>query len=390
VALVPIRPASETVVVPDPSQAAVPHDAKLAAPLGKLAPDVFERLVAPHLGATRPEILIGPRTGADCAVVKLSAGRVMVVTTDPLSAIPGLGPAASARLACRLLASDLWTSGIPPAYVAVDFNLPPHMDDEQFAAYWQAMSDEWKRLEVAVVAGHTGRYPGGAGSIIGAATLIGVGDEGRYLSPTMARPGDRVLVTKGCAVEATAIAAHVIPQRLTAALESEGVPRGEAAEALARCRAWLDRVSVVEDCRAALRVGVRDRGVAAMHDATEGGVLGGLLELAKASGHDLRVEAGRIPLGIEARAACRAWGDIDPLWALSEGSLIVAARPGLAKQVLEALEADQIVAAEVGEVVKGSGRVWLTASDGQVRTIEKPEADPYWAAYDRALREGWS
>jgi hydrogenase expression/formation protein HypE len=366
------------------SRPPVPH-----APLGKLSPEAFERTIAPHLGALRPEVLVGPRVGADCAIVKLSAGRVMAVTTDPLSVIPCLGMAASARLACHLLASDLWTSGLPPAYVTVNFNLPPHVTDPDLAEYWQAMSDEWARLEVAVVAGHTGRYPGGEGSIIGAATLIGVGDEGRYVTPAMAAPGDRVLVTKGCAVEATAIAAHLIPRRLTAALETAGMTRPEADAALERARASLARVSVVADCRAALTVGVRDRGVSALHDATEGGVLGGLLELAKASGQDLRVEQARIPLPPEARAACEAWGGIDPWWTLSEGTLIAAVRPAHAAAVLAALRGADLLAAEVGEVMAGKGRLWLTEPDGRVRGIDAPEPDPYWAAYDRGVREGW-
>ncbi len=358
-------------------------------PLGKLEPATFERVIAPHLGAARPEVLVGPRAGVDCAVVKLSAGRVMTLTTDPLSLIPCLGPAASARLACQLLASDLWTSGIPPAYTTVDFNLPPQMSDEEFAVYWQAMSDEWARLEVAVVAGHTGRYPGCDYSVIGAATLIGVGDEGRYLSPTMAAPGDRIIVTKGCAIEATAIAAHQIPARMLAALETAGMTRPEAEAALAGVRAALGQVSVVADCRAALRVGVRDRGVSALHDATEGGVLGGLLELAKACGHDLRVDAARIPLSAAARAACEAWGDIDPYWTLSEGSLIAAVRPAFGAAVLAAFTEAGIPASEVGEVMSGSGRLWFTVPGGSVRTIDAPETDPYWAAYDRAVREGW-
>jgi len=359
------------------------------AALGKIPPDVFERLIAPHLGAARPEVLVGPRAGTDCAVVKLSAGRVMAVTTDPLSVIPCLGMAASARLACHLLASDLWTSGLPPAYATVTFNLPPHMTDAELAEYWQAMSDEWGRLEVAVVTGHTGRYPGCDFPIIGAATLIGVGDEGRYLSPAMVVAGDRIVVTKGCAIEATAIAAHLIPKRLTAALETAGLSGPETEAALARARASLTGVSVVADCRAALRVGVRDRGVSALHDATEGGVLGGLLELAKASGHDLRIERARIPLSPECRAACEAWGGIDPYWALSEGTLIAAVRPAHASAVLSALTEADILAVDVGEVVAGNGRLWLTEHDGGVHTHDAQEPDPYWAAYDQAVRGAW-
>jgi hydrogenase maturation factor len=360
-----------------------------AATLGKLAPGAFELLIAPHLGAARPEVLVGPRAGTDCAILKLSAGRVIAVTTDPLSVIPCLGMAASARLACHLLASDLWTSGLPPAYATLVLNLPPHMADGALAEYWQAMSAEWARLEVAVVAGHTGRYPGCDDPIIGAATLIGVGDEGRYVTPAMAAPGDRIVVTKGCAIEATAIAGHLIPKRLTAALEASGMAGADAEAALARARASLSDVSVVADCRAVLQAGVRDRGVSALHDATEGGVLGGLLELAKASSHDLRVERARIPLAAEARAACEAWGGIDPYWTLSEGTLIAAVRPAHVAAALAALAEGGIAAAEVGEIMTGSGRLWLTEPDGSVRKLDAPEPDPYWPAYDRAVREGW-
>jgi hydrogenase expression/formation protein HypE len=361
----------------------------IAAPLGKLLPAEFERIIAPRLGAARPEVLVGPRPGADCAIVKLSAGRVMALTSDPLSVIPGLGFAASARLACHLLASDLWTSGIPPAYATVSLNLPPHMADHELAEYSQAMGDELQRLEVAIVGGHTGRYAGCDYSIIGAATLIGVGDEGRYVTPSMAAAGDRIIVTKGCAIEATAIAAHLVPERLLAALEGTGVARAEAEATLASSRASLARVSVVTDCRVALRVGVRDRGVSALHDATEGGVLGGLLELAKASGTDLRIERGRIPLSAATRAACQAWGDIDPYWALSGGTLIAAVRPAHAATVRAALADEGIESAEVGEAMPGSGTLWLTEPDGAVKKIAAPEPDPYWGAYDRATREGW-
>jgi hydrogenase expression/formation protein HypE len=355
-----------------------------AAALGKLSPAAFASIVAPHLGAARPEVLAGPRAGHDAAVVKIGAGRVMAVTTDPLSVIPALGPARSARLACHLIASDLWTTGIPPAYASVDFNLPPDFTDAQFAEYWHAMSDEWAQLGVAVVTGHTGRYEGCALSIVGAATLVGVGDEGRYVTPGMATPGDAVILTKGCAIETAAVAASLFPERLGAALAAAGLDGG----ALDRLRALESGVSVVADCRAAVRVGVRDRGVTAMHDATEGGVAGGLVELAKACGHDLRIERARIPLAPEVRVACEVFG-VDPYTTIAEGALLVTTKAAYADAVLAALRDDGIVAARIGEVMSGRGRVWLAEPDGAVTTLDEPAPDPYWDAYGRALREGW-
>ena len=100
-----------------------------AAPLGKLSTEAFARIVAPHLGAARDEVTVGPRAGHDAAIVKIGAGRVMAISTDPISFVPALGAQRSAWLACHLLASDLWTTGIPPAYASVDFNLAPSFTD---------------------------------------------------------------------------------------------------------------------------------------------------------------------------------------------------------------------------------------------------------------------
>jgi hydrogenase maturation factor len=363
-----------------------PNDVSLPAlhALGKISPEVFGSVIAPRLGAERAEVLAGPRAGHDAAVIRIGAGRVMAVTTDPLSIIPALGAAKSARWACHLIASDLWTTGIPPAYASVSFALPPGFSDAAFTEYWTAMSDEWAKLGVAVVTGHTGRYEGCDLSIVGAATLIGVGDEGRYVTPAMASPGDRVIVTKGCAIESAAVIALLAPERVGAALTAAGLGDG----ALARLQALESQVSVVADCRAALRVGVRDRGVTSLHDATEGGVLGGLVELAKACGHDLRIDRARVPLSAEVRVACEVLG-VDPYVSLAEGALLCCARAEHAKAVLAALAEDGIVAAEIGEVMKGSGRVWVTEPGGRVVTLDEPAPDPYWAAYARALREGW-
>jgi len=360
-------------------------------PTGKLTPEAFAALIAPHLGAARPEVLVGPRPGCDSAILRVGADRVLAVTADPLSLIPALGPEASARLACRLIASDLWTTGIAPQFATVSLHLPPGMDDATLGAYTRAMSEEWQKLGVAVVAGHTGRYEGCDLTIVGAATLMGLGDEGSWLAPSLASPGDRVVVTRGCAIEATAVAARLFPRRLAAKLaelDAAGAVPGGAEAAFERARELLEQVSVVPDCRAILRAGVRAQGVTALHDATEGGVLGGLVELASACGHDLRIRRAAIPLSPEARAACEVF-NIDPWWTLSEGTLIACTHPTRLDAALAELAHDQIPAAEVGEVVEGSGGVTLLEPDGQETRLDHAQPDPYWDAYARAVREVW-
>ena len=347
---------------------------------GKVTPEVFARDLAPHLGAARTEVVVGPRVGHDAAIVRVGAGRVLAMTTDPLTIIPCLGIERSARLAAHLVASDLWTTGIPPAYASVTLNLSPAFDDDALARWQRAMSEAWAELGVAVVTGHTGRLAGCSDQVIGAATLVGVGDEGRYVTPGMARVGDRIVVTKSAAFETGVLAAWLCPERVRERVADD--------DAFARLQHLEREVSVVADCRAAIRAGVRERGVTAMHDATEGGVLGGLCELAAACGHDLRVERERLPLDPAIAAACAAL-EVDPWWSCSEGALILCAAPERTDAVLGELREAGIAAVVVGEVLAGHGRLWVGEPAGPPSTFDAPLPDPWWAAYARAVREGW-
>ena len=74
-----------------------------------------------------------------------------------------------------------------------------------------------------------------------------------------------------------------------------------------------------------------------MHDATEGGVLGGLLEVAVASKRDPG-RRGRIPVRPEVRAVCDHVG-IDPYTSISEGTLIATVVPERAEAFVDALAA---------------------------------------------------
>jgi len=173
--------------------------------IGKVSEKFFETVIYPSLGAVRPEVLVGPRHGVDTAVVRTGAGRVIVVTTDPIYIVPGYGWEEAAWFAWHILASDVTTSGLPPAYVVVDFNLPMGVTEDQFARLWGVFHRESEKYGAAVIGGHTARYTGTDYPMVGGATFIAVGDEEAYLTPAMAAPGDILCMTKSAAVEAVGI-----------------------------------------------------------------------------------------------------------------------------------------------------------------------------------------
>ena len=151
--------------------------------------------------------------------------------------------------------------------------------------------------------GHTARYDGCAWPMVGGATCMALGPADAFVTPDDGAPGDRVVVTKGAAIEATALFAATFPERLDGRL---GPRRSRAADAL------FERMTVVPGGpRGGAASACASAGVTSMHDATEGGVLGGLLEVAAASGTGMRVDLGAIPVRPEVRAVCDHVG-IDP------------------------------------------------------------------------------
>ena len=337
---------------------------------GKATAELFEQVILRRLGAPDPDVLVGPRHGVDVGVVRVADGIAMAVTTDPVFVVPAFGWERAAWFAVHILASDAATSGLPLRWMAVDLNLPPEISDGELAELWDAFSRTCEDLGIAVVTGHTARYDGCAWPMVGGATCMAMGPDTGYVTPTMASPGDRVVVTKGAAIEATALFAASFPERLTDALGPETVG---AADAL------FERMTVVPEARVAAGFGLRGAGVTSMHDATEGGVLGGLLEVAAASGSGMRVDLGAIPVPPEVRAVCDHVG-IDPYTSISEGTLIATVVPERADAFVRALADRGIDAAVVGEVTDlAHGRVLVDG--GHERTLEHPGLDPFWGAF---------
>jgi hydrogenase expression/formation protein HypE len=337
---------------------------------GKATPELFEQLILRRTGAHDPDVLTPPRHGVDVGVVRVAPGVVMALTADPVFVVPAYGWERAAWFAVHILASDAATSGLPLRWIAVDLNLPPELDDDGLAALWDAFHRTCEDLGIAVVTGHTGRYDGCTWPMVGGATCMALGPDDAYVTPEMARSGDVVVVTKGAAIEATALFAATFPARLADGVGEDVVRAGDA---------LFEAMSVVPEAVIARTYGLRDAGVTSMHDATEGGVLGGLLEVAIASDVGLRIDRDAIPVRPEVRAICDHVG-IDPYVSISEGSLIATVRPEHAEGFLAALADASIEAAIVGEVTERAlGRVLVV--DGRDEPLAHPGLDPFWGAF---------
>jgi hydrogenase expression/formation protein HypE len=151
------------------------------------------------------------------------------------------------------------------------------------------------------------------------------------------RTHDCVLLTKGVAVEGTAIIAREFRQRLL----DLGLTEGE----IELSRSFLDRIGIIEEARLA----ARDHLATAMHDVTEGGLATALHELSIAGGHTITVEMTKIPVLELTRRICTALG-IDPLGLIGSGSLLICCRPADCRRLIARIAAAGIDVTHIGTV----------------------------------------
>jgi hydrogenase expression/formation protein HypE len=344
--------------------------------IGKISPDVFEKIILPFLGAKDKNVLVGPQNGVDVGIAEIG-GKAVSFTTDPVFIVPEYGWERAAWFAIHIIASDSATSGLEPKYLSIDLNLPMEMTGTQLELVWQKMHSECVKLGITIITGHTGRYENCHYPMVGGATIVGVGEMDKYVTPRLARAGDKIIITKGPAIEASGIFATMFPKLLE---------KQFGAEFSRKAQDIFFKMSIVEDAMTAVAVGVRDNGVTAMHDATECGIWGGLFEIAQAAGLGVTVEMESIVVEDCVKDICSYFG-IDPYASISEGTLILSCRPHKAKDIVDALIHKGISASVVGELTETAKGMTLIRN-GRAEKLVHPVVDPFWRAFYDALARG--
>ncbi len=345
---------------------------------GKIAHHLFEELIHGKCGHKREEVSVPPQFGVDVAIVDLPGRMAMALTSDPLSLIPSLGLQESAWLSVHLMANDMATTGIAPMYGQFVLNLPLSLSREDFSSYWEYIHRFCAETGIAITGGHTGFTEGMHSTIAGGGTLVTIAPKSKMLVSGLARPGDSILVTKSCALSSTAILAMSFPETVKHKAGTE-IHR-QACESFYHTSALPDAICAVGQYH-------EYNHVTAMHDVTEGGVLGAIYELAVASGNGALIRNEQLPVSEVQSAICKAF-DLDPRYCIGAGSMIITCRKGTAGEVINRMLKENIPCTEVGEICEQQEGIRLLEQGKETALVYMTE-DPYWAAFFRAFQEGW-
>jgi len=291
--------------------------------------------------------VVYPGVGEDAAVIDMG-DRWLVAKTDPITfAADEIG-----WYAVHVNANDIAAAGGVPRWFLSNLLLPEgRTTGALIERIMGQIADACRTLGVVPCGGHT-EVTYGLDRPIVVGVMLGEISPDHVVRSGGAQVGDVVLLTKGVAVEGTAIMAR----------EKEAMLQGRFSTFfLSRCKGFLrdPGISVVRDAQVALSAAR----VHAMHDPTEGGVATGLWELATASGVGLVVDEDAIPVFNETQALCDVLG-LDPLGVIASGALLIAVAPADMAAVVSALQTAGVPVAQVAHVVPADQSLVLRSSFG--------------------------
>jgi hydrogenase expression/formation protein HypE len=334
--------------------------------MSKFSLEVLQRCVFPYTDFADSDVILGAAFGEDVSLTRVG-GDVLVSHVDPIvGAIGNIG-----WLAVHVACNDVATSGVPPRWVLLLVLVPSPDDEDLLGDIMSDASRAAKELGISIIGGHTG-YSAGLSRPLVAVTAMGTSPDLQVVRTAGAELGDRVLVTKGVALEGTAILAEDfadVARRL-----------GLSEEDLREAKKLMSEVSIVPEALA-----LASGGASAIHDVTRGGLLETLLEMARLSDLRIEIDAGLVPERSVVTRFATAFR-FDPLRMISSGTLVATVPPGKSRYVEQLLEDLGTPFGFVGDVSEGSG----------VRVIDRGEPTDYteirceddelarmWAVYPR-------
>jgi hydrogenase expression/formation protein HypE len=325
--------------------------------MGKLSSKDLKKLLS--CIKNDPSVVIPPLPGFDSGV-HLIDDKYLVVSTDPCIGVPTKW---FGWLLIHYAASDVALFGAKPQYGTIVLLSAPSTTTKTFLEVMNQASKAADQIGMTIITGHTGTYQG-ISTLAGVCTAYGIIEKEQLITPGGAQPGDCILCTKHVGLE---IAVNL---SLTNEAKAKTLFGAKTAKKL---KELISTQSCVKDASLLSQIS----GVHAMHDATEGGLVAALNEIAEASKLGFNIEFERIPIAKESRIMKEHFrlSDTQLLSMSSTGTVLAAIRPESEDVVTKTLRLNSINASVLGAFTKDKKRILVKG--GKKTLFPRIEHDPY-------------
>ncbi|NOZ60678.1 MAG: hydrogenase expression/formation protein [Calditrichaeota bacterium] len=326
-------------------------------PTGKLRPEFLKTLLENYTFGDE-SIIVGPDVGVDATVIDMG-NQYLIAKTDPITFVADdIG-----YYAVNINANDIACMGGTPKWFLATLLLPENMTTEKAVEkVFSQISGACRKLKISFCGGHT-EISYGIDRPILVGQMLGVVSKQELISAKNAREGDRIILTKGIAIEAVSIIARELKEKIA--------PEASV-EFIEKCQNFIydPGVSVLKDAKIAMEIG----GIHAMHDPTEGGLAQAAHELAEASGLGIRIWEKEIPVLPEAKFLCDLF-NLDVIGAIASGALLIVAERKKSTQIIRHLRANEIYARIIGKMTPRDFGAKMVTIAGEERDLPQFSSD---------------
>jgi hydrogenase maturation factor/beta-phosphoglucomutase-like phosphatase (HAD superfamily) len=329
--------------------------ARLGIPLppGKLPNDLLREFLNQFI-FDDPSIIINPGVGEDIAAVNVDPEEVLVLKSDPITfATDSIG-----QYAVLINANDIATSGAKPRWLLTTLLFPCGVTPSEISCVIDELKAFCRKWDITLCGGHTEITDAVTRPVV-TGMMAGTVTRNNLIDKRNMAAGDRVLLTKGVAVEGTAIIAREFGDRL----KNLGMNESE----INFSRQFLANISILTEAKVAAQF----EATSAMHDVTEGGLATALEELGIAGGHRIKIDMDTIPVYAQTRKIGQLL-NIDPLGLIGSGSLLICCREAGCEALMAAIGKAGIAVTCIGEVLE----------PGRGITAEKDKQPTPWPQFE--------
>ena len=320
--------------------------------IGKIPSEVLEKIILNPINkndSKRDEIIVRPKTGEDCSAVYMG-DELCIVSTDPITG----ADKNAGYIAVHINCNDIASSGGEPVGILMTVLLPPNSSQDILEDIMSGAHKASKEVGIEILGGHTEVTEVVTKPVI-SATIIGKSKNKNFISSGGALLGQDVIMTKWAGLEGTSIIAndyyHILKDKLPEEILKSAMDMSKF-------------LSVIPESKIAV-----EYGATAMHDVTEGGILGAVWEVADCSNKGVKLYLDKIPVKKETEEICRI-SNINPYRLISSGSMIITAFDG--HKLVEELKNSNIEASVIGKITEGGKYI---VENGVEKELLPPESD---------------
>ena len=333
---------------------------------GKISESILKRSVLKYCKTKREEVVKGAAPGVDCAFFtypdrqgRCAGGQVSDCQDKVFCAATQTVSLPVIRAGCYAVyaaVNAVAAGGGIPFAMQMALTLPEGTEESELKRIMQLTEEAAGICRVQIAGGHT-EVTGAVKYPVISVTAFGYRMEAAdRVSRGLPAAGQAVVMTKWMGLEGTAVLAQEKEAEL---LERYPFPITTAAKGFEKY------LPVLPEAATALK-----SGATAMHDMRNGGVFGGLYELAGRLGVGLSIDLKKIPVKQETIEICEFF-DLNPYGLLSGGSLLIVAEDG--DGMVKALQEAGIPAAVIGRTTDNNDKVLHNGEE--IRFLEPARPD---------------